>query len=897
MNQSMATINTTESTARAAWLRKELNRHSYAYHVLDAPTIPDAEYDNLFRELQALEEAHPALVCDDSPTQRVGGAPLGQFEQVTHTVPMLSLGNGFEDDDIVAFDRRVREGLEDKGLPPGEEVEYSTELKFDGLAINLRYEDGLLVQAATRGDGATGENVTANIRTVYDIPLRLHTEHPPKVLDIRGEVLMFKADFAKMNARQRDAGLKEFANPRNAAAGSLRQLDSRVTAQRALRFFAYGIGTLEGATMPATHSALLDWYGTLGVNVCKERAIVRGADGLLSFFRQIGQKRPHLPYEIDGVVYKVNRFDQQTALGFVSRAPRFALAHKFPAEEAMTLLLGIEVQVGRTGAITPVARLAPVFVGGVTVTKATLHNEDEVRRKDIRIGDTVIVRRAGDVIPEVLGCVAEMRPADAAEFVMPTVCPICGSAIVRTEDEAIARCSGGWVKCSAQRKGAVQHFVSRRAMDVEGIGDQLVEQLVDRCLVTTVADLYRLDLTSLAELDRMGEKSAQNVLGALEKSKRTTLARFIYALGIRHVGESTAKELARHFGNRNALLLASERQLLDVSDIGPTVARSIIQFFSEPRYPRHRVKQVKLPSAARGRGAGGKGCAGTRKNKRQGCKKKLKSKEKSTSRCQAPSLPAPLPQAGVGSIASCRLQHFDYDHNGNRRRVHSAPLFDYDCNCNRRRVCNAPLFADGPSINRKTIEKLIEAGIYFSEDSFGNNNKPLLGKTFVLTGTLPNLTRDQAAQMIEEQGGKVSGSVSKKTSYVVAGEEAGSKLAKAEELGVPILDGAGLHQLLADVCASSPLPPAGEGSKTRNTSYLHCWNHHEKNQKSSIPGCRSGQPIFAGNQGAAEGNAADRRQAVDSVRSGRGGRRRHHGNDFHHRAQQARDRGSFRYRV
>jgi DNA ligase (NAD+) len=697
MNQSMATIDTTESTVRAAWLRKELNRHSYAYHVLDAPTIPDAEYDKLFRELQALEEAHPALVCDDSPTQRVGGAPLGQFEQVTHTVPMLSLGNGFEDEDIVAFDRRVREGLEDKGLPPGEEVEYSTELKFDGLAINLRYEDGLLVQAATRGDGATGENVTANIRTVYDIPLRLHTEHPPKVLDIRGEVLMFKADFSKMNARQRDAGLKEFANPRNAAAGSLRQLDSRVTAQRALRFFAYGIGTLEGATMPATHSALLDWYGTLGVNVCKERAIVRGADGLLSFFRQIGQKRPHLPYEIDGVVYKVNRFEQQATLGFVSRAPRFALAHKFPAEEAMTLLLDIEVQVGRTGAITPVARLAPVFVGGVTVTNATLHNEDEVRRKDIRIGDTVIVRRAGDVIPEVLGCVAEMRPADAAEFVMPTVCPICGSAIVRTEDEAIARCSGGWVKCSAQRKGSLLHFVSRRAMDVEGLGDQLIEQLVDKNVVTTAADLYnKLDLTSLATLDRMAEKSAQNVLNALEKSKTTTLARFIYALGIRHVGESTAKELARHFGNLGAVLQASEAQLLEVADIGPVVAQSLIAYFADP-------------------------------------------------------------------------------------------------------------------INVDMVKQLRDAGIVWPEQESESRPKPLLGKTFVLTGTLPNLTRDQAAQMIEEQGGKVSGSVSKKTSYVVAGEEAGSKLAKAEELGVPILDEAGLHQLLADVCASSPLPQAGAG--------------------------------------------------------------------------------------
>lgn len=680
----MATTENTEWAARAAWLRAELSRHAHAYYVLDAPTIPDAEYDKLFRELQSLEEAHPELLSHDSPTQRVGGAPLGQFDEVTHTVPMLSLGNGFEDADIVTFDRRVREGLADRGMPVEGEVEYAVELKFDGLAINLRYEDGLLVQAATRGDGATGENVTANIRTVYDIPLRLHTDHPPKVLDIRGEVLMFKADFAKLNARQRDAGQKEFANPRNAAAGSLRQLDSRITAQRTLRFFAYGIGTLEGVEMPSTHRELLDWYATLGVNVCKERAVVYGAEGLLSFFRDIGGKRPQLPYEIDGVVYKTNRLDQQLSLGFVSRAPRFALAHKFPAEEATTLLQGIEVQVGRTGAITPVARLAPVFVGGVTVTNATLHNEDEVRRKDIRIGDTVIVRRAGDVIPEVLTYVPEKRPVDAIEFIMPVSCPICGSPIIRSEDEAIARCSGGWVKCAAQRKGGLLHFVSRRAMDVEGLGDQLVEQLVDKGVITTAADLYKLGLTSLAALERMAEKSAQNVLNALEKSKTTTFARFIYALGIRHVGESTAKELARHFGNLDALIEASEPQLLEVSDIGPVVAQSIRAYFTDP-------------------------------------------------------------------------------------------------------------------LNVELVAQLRAVGVNWPEQETTSQPKPLLGKTFVLTGTLPTLSRDDATQIIEAQGGKVSGSVSKKTSYVVAGEEAGSKLAKAEELGVPVLDEAGLHQLLSSL--------------------------------------------------------------------------------------------------
>jgi DNA ligase (NAD+) len=662
--------------ARAAWLAAELNRHNHAYYALDNPTIPDADYDRLFRELQTLEQAHPDLVTPDSPTRRVGAAPLPQFSQVTHSVPMLSINNGFGDEDIAAFDRRVREGLE-----LDVDVEFATELKFDGLAVNLRYENGVLVQAATRGDGFTGENVTENIRTVRAIPLRLHAKQPPKVLDVRGEVMMYKADLDKLNERQRAAGAKEFVNPRNAAAGSLRQLDSRITAGRALRFFAYGIGLLDGATMPASHSALLDWYAELGIPVCRERAVVQGAQGLLAFFNDIGARRAALPYEIDGVVYKVNRLEQQQKLGFVSRAPRFAVAHKFPAQEATTVVQDIGVQVGRTGAITPVARLTPVFVGGVTVTNATLHNEDEVRRKDIRIGDTVIVRRAGDVIPEVVSHVPELRPADAREFVMPTACPVCGSPIIRLEDEAIARCSGGWIKCPAQKKGGLLHFVSRRAMDVEGLGDQLVEQLVDKQVIHTAADLYKLGLMSLAELDRMAEKSAQNVLKALEKSKKTTLARFIYALGIRHVGESTAKELARHFGNLDALLAASEEHLLEVTDIGPVVAQSIKDFLSDP-------------------------------------------------------------------------------------------------------------------LNLELIEQLRAAGVHWPEEIIESRPRPLLGKTFVLTGTLPNLSRDAAAELIEAAGGKVAGSVSKKTSYVVAGEEAGSKLVKAQELGVPILDEAGLEALL-----------------------------------------------------------------------------------------------------
>jgi DNA ligase (NAD+) len=665
---------------RMAWLTTELNRHIYAYHVLDAPTIPDAEYDSMFRELQQLEAAHPESMTQDSPTFRVGAAPIPEFKQVTHTVPMLSLSNGFSEEDVDNFDRRVREGL------GAEQVEYCGELKFDGLAISLRYENGVFVQAATRGDGATGEDVTTNMRTVRAIPLRLHGDDVPSVLEVRGEALMFKADFAKLNARQREAGLKEYMNPRNAAAGSLRQLDSRITAARNLRFFSYGIGALEGADMPASHSKLLDWLDQLGLPVSKERAVVVGAAGMLGYFTDIGQRRANLVYEIDGVVYKVDRLEHQRELGFVSRAPRFAMAHKFPAEEALTQVKDIGVQVGRTGAITPVARLAPVFVGGVTVENATLHNESEVRRKDIRIGDTVIVRRAGDVIPEVVAYVPEKRPADAREFVMPVSCPVCGSPIVRLEDEAVARCSGGWTHCSAQKKGGLMHFVSRRAIDVEGLGDQLIEQLVDKGMIDTAADLYLLDQDKLCALDRMATKSAQNVLAALEKSKDTTLARFIFGLGIRNVGESTAKALAQHFGNLDALLHAASfeggLQLLEVADVGPVVARSIAEFLTDP-------------------------------------------------------------------------------------------------------------------LNIQLVQQL-RSHLRWKEGAHVlKNTGALAGKTFVLTGTLPTLSRDEAAALIEAAGGKVAGSVSKKTSFVVAGEEAGSKLVKAQELGIAILDEAALQHLLA----------------------------------------------------------------------------------------------------
>ncbi|WP_321885723.1 NAD-dependent DNA ligase LigA [Paraburkholderia bannensis] len=668
------------ATERAAWLRAELERANHAYYVLDQPELPDAEYDKLFRELQQIESEHPDLIAPDSPTQRVGGEAAAGFEQVVHDVPMLSLNNGFADEDIAAFDKRVHDTL---GKAEGDEVEYACELKFDGLAISLRYVDGVFVQASTRGDGTTGENVTENVRTIRSLPLRLKGNRVPKVLDVRGEVLMFRRDFARMNDRQREAGQKEFANPRNAAAGSLRQLDSKITAQRPLSFFAYGIGVLEGEPMPATHGELLDWYAEMGLPVNGERAVVKGAQGLLDFFRAVGEKRDGLPYDIDGVVYKVNRRDEQDALGFVSRAPRFALAHKFPAQEALTKLLAIDVQVGRTGAITPVARLEPVFVGGATVTNATLHNEDEVRRKDIRIGDTVIVRRAGDVIPEVVSALLERRPEDAREFVMPTECPVCGSRIERLPDEAIARCTGG-LFCPAQRKQALWHFAQRRALDIDGLGEKIIDQLVDQNLVRTPADLFNIGFATLAELDRMADKSAQNLLDSLEKAKSTTLARFIYALGIRQVGESTAKDLAKYFGSLDPIMDASIEQLLEVKDVGPIVAESIHQFFAE-EHNRTVIEQLRAPGKV--------------------------------TWVEGP----PAPKAPVGVLA---------------------------------------------------------------------------GKTVVLTGTLPTLTRDAAKEMLEAAGAKVAGSVSKKTDYVVAGADAGSKLAKAEELGVPVLDEEGLHKLL-----------------------------------------------------------------------------------------------------
>ena len=664
------------AAVRAKALRAAIEEANHRYYVLDAPTISDAEYDRLFRELQDLEAQHPELATPDSPTLRVGAAPLEAFGTVRHRVPMLSLNNAFKDEEVEAFDRRVREGL---GAGP---VEYACEPKFDGLAISLVYDRGVFAQGATRGDGYEGEDVTANLRTVKSIPLRLRTAHAPRLLEARGEVIIYRRDFERLNARQREQGAKEFANPRNAAAGGLRQLDSRITASRPLRFFAYGLGETEGLHDAQTQSGVLELLDELGLPVCAERRTVQGVEGLLAYYRELAAKRAGLPYDVDGVVYKVNRLADQERLGFVARAPRFAVAHKFPAEEATTRLIAIEVQVGRTGAITPVARLEPVFVGGVTVTNATLHNEDELHRKDIRVGDTVVVRRAGDVIPEVVRAVPGSRKPHAPLFHVPARCPVCGSAVVRLPDEAVARCTGG-LFCPAQRKQALLHFASRRALDIEGLGEKLVDQLVDAGMVKTPADLYALDPAGLAALERMGEKSAQNVLAALERSKRTTLARFIYALGIRSVGEATARDLARHFGALDPLVAADEEALQEVQDVGPVVAMSIGRFFAE----KH---------------------------------------------------------------------------------------------------------------NRDVIDALRRHGVRWEEGK-ARPAAPagrLAGKTFVLTGTLPDMTRDEAAALITSHGGKVAGSVSKKTDYVVAGADAGSKLAKAQTLGIAVLDEDGLSKLL-----------------------------------------------------------------------------------------------------
>lgn len=654
-------------------LRSQLNEYNYQYYVLDEPTVPDAEYDRLFKELRKLEDEHPELVTPDSPTQRVGAPPLDKFETVKHRVPMLSLDNAFSDEDVDAFIKRIHDRLK-----TSEPITFVAEPKMDGLAVNLTYEKGLLVSAATRGDGETGELITQNIKTIRAIPLSLRGENIPELIEIRGEVFIPLSGFEALNKAQEKQGLKIFANPRNAAAGSLRQLDSAITASRPLNFYCYGVGKIENNA--PTHYDTLMQLKSWGMPVSTLIKVVKDAHGCQAYHKEILAKRETLPFEIDGVVYKVNDLALQEKLGFIARSPRFAIAHKFPAQEEMTVLKSVDFQVGRTGALTPVARLEPTHVGGVMVSNATLHNMDEIARKDVRIGDTVIIRRAGDVIPEVVSVVMAKRPANVKVIQAPKKCPVCNSEVFRDEGEAVIRCMGE-LFCAAQRKEALKHFVSRKAMDAEGLGDKLIEQLVDADLVHDASDIYKLPLETWANLERMGEKSAHNKMDALTKSKSTTLPRFLYALGIREVGESTARNLAQHFKSLPAIMKATEDQLLEVPDVGPVVAAFVVHFFAQ----RH---------------------------------------------------------------------------------------------------------------NREVIQKLIDVGITWPEiKSVDVAKLPLAGKTFVITGTLSNMSRDQAKDLLVSLGATVSGSVSKQTDYLLAGEKAGSKLAKAQELGVMILDEEAFKQI------------------------------------------------------------------------------------------------------
>lgn len=667
--------------ARAEDLRRQLEHHNYRYHVLDDPEVSDAEYDRLLQELKAIEADHPDLVTPDSPTQRVGSTPVSELQEVVHTTPMLSLDNAFTDEELINFDRRVRERLEDV-----EQIEYVAEPKLDGLAVSFRYEAGKLVRAATRGDGLRGEDITHNIRTIKAVPPKLRGK-APDVLEVRGEVFMLLAGFKAMNQRALERGEKVFVNPRNAAAGTMRQLDPRLAADRPLDVFFYAVGEHGKWKLPPLHSDVLEQLREWNLKVSPLIKVVQGVEGCLEYYRDIGEKRGTLKYEIDGVVYKVNRFAQQRELGFVSRAPRWAIAHKFPAHEENTIVRDVEFQVGRTGALTPVARLEPIFVGGVTVSNATLHNMDEVQRKDVRIGDTVVIRRAGDVIPEVVKVILESRPKNARLVELPAKCPICGSAVEREEGEAVARCTGG-LFCPAQRKESLRHFAGRRAMDIDGLGSKIIDQLVDSepPLVRSPADLYKLTMQQFADLERLGEKSAKNLVAALEHSKKTTLGRFLYALGIPNVGEATATALASHFGSIEALQEADEAAIQEVPDVGPVVAAHVYTFFQQPH-------------------------------------------------------------------------------------------------------------------NREVIQELRDRGVHWpaQQRRAAAAEGALSGKTFVLTGSLESMSRDQAGDRITAAGGKVTGSVSKKTSYVVAGAEAGSKLQKAQELGVEILDEAAFLKLLGDV--------------------------------------------------------------------------------------------------
>lgn len=663
-------------------LRDQIRYHNYRYHVLDDPEIPDIEYDRLLRQLQKLEAEHPELVTPDSPTQRVGDKPVSAFGTVQHELPMLSLENAFSSEELQEWTRRVRARLEIES--DADTLEYMAEPKLDGAAVSLLYQDGVLVRGATRGDGTSGEDITHNVRTIEAIPLHLIGKGYPKTLEVRGEVFMPKTGFEAYNEKARAEGEKTFVNPRNAAAGSLRQLDPKLTAQRPLDFFAYAIGVIDGAELPELHSEVLERLQVWGLKTCPERRIVEGLAGCLAYYEDIGARRDTLGYEIDGVVYKVNSLRQQRELGFVSRAPRWAIAHKFAAHEEMTVVEGVEFQVGRTGALTPVARLKPVFVGGVTVSNATLHNIDELHRKDVRVGDTVIVRRAGDVIPEVVSVIASRRPKRTRKVRLPKKCPVCGSAVLRVAGEAVARCTGG-LFCSAQRAQSLKHFVSRRAMDIEGLGAKLIDQLVALGRVETPADIFQLKKDELESMERLGEKSAENLIRAIEQSKATTLTRFLFALGIREVGEATAAALATYLGQLTSIMKASEEALTSVPDVGPIVASRIRAFFDEPH-------------------------------------------------------------------------------------------------------------------NRDVIKRLRKSGINWSEHEPRQKTQdgPLSGKTFVLTGTLAGMTRDEAKQRIVEHGGKVTGSVSKKTDYVVYGDKPGSKLTRARELEVSSLDESEFEKLLGE---------------------------------------------------------------------------------------------------
>ena len=660
--------------ARATVLKETLDRYNYRYHALDDPEVPDAEYDRLMLELRALETEYPPLLTPDSPTQRVGAAPVAAFGAVRHRTAMLSLDNAFTEEDVSAFDRRIRERLD------GGVVRYSAEPKLDGLAVSARYEKGVFVQAATRGDGETGENITQNLKTIKALPMRLRVDRPPAVLEVRGEVFMPMAGFEKFNREAVARGEKSYVNPRNAAAGSLRQLDPRMTAARPLDLFIYGLGVVEGGTLPTHHSETLQLLRQWGFRICSQSRVVEGVEGCLAYYREMGAQRPTLPYQIDGVVYKVDDLELQRRLGFISRAPRWAVAHKFPAEEALTTVRDIEFQVGRTGALTPVARLDPVFVGGVTVSNATLHNMDELTRKDVRVGDTVVIRRAGDVIPEVARVLPERRVKGAKPVVLPSVCPVCGSPVAREATQAVARCTGGRI-CAAQRKEEIKHFASRRALDIQGLGDKLVEQLVDRNWVRTPADLFALQTDQLSTLERMGDKSAEKLRSAIRDSMHTSLPRFLYALGIRDVGEATALALARQFQDIEPLRQASDEEIQRVPDVGPVVAKNVAAYFRDAE------------------------------------------------------------NAGI-------------------------------------------------------VDRLLAAGISWPAPKPAGAHARFAGKTFVLTGTLESLTREAAGEAIAQLGGKVTGSVSKKTHYVVAGTEAGSKLKKAEQLGVPVLDEAAFLKLL-----------------------------------------------------------------------------------------------------